>query len=177
LDADNAAASETLALSARPYLALTRDLTDRNTQRSLEQLLATVDAMIRLDDGLAPTGADARADLKPPLPRSLPRSQLKSLVAELGQGRRWGQLAYDEVRARLDASFLTLLDQGPGAAAEHGLTPDGRAWLQPDVGAPHYVTHLGDLIELLELRYLGRRKQDQAQGATPDHDRGGETDG
>jgi len=145
--------TETLALTAKPYFVLQEDLAAPADEIALEQLVRAADQLAPPQPGAgagsAAQSADRGADNRQS--PSLPRGQLKDLLGELGQGRRWAELRYAELRQQLDDQHRRTLD--------NCITRDGALWQRVTATDHRYLTHLRDLIELTELRYLGRRKQ------------------
>lgn len=123
-----------LGLSAKPYFVLEAHAADG--EQPLPSLQALLDTAQRLEN----------------VPE-LPRSQLKDMLRHLQFGYEGAMLAYRELLAKL-----------PEAAQEQlvALIGPNTPWLDTggDKGPVRAITQLKDLIECLELRYLGRRKQE-----------------
>jgi hypothetical protein len=119
---------EALAVTGKPYLILEpTDATEDKCELSLDRLL---------------DAADLLGKAKP-----LPRSQLKAIVQEFAEGRRWAKLRWQEM--------LQLL---PGTARQafEIVAPLDAPWLEVEPGC--YLTRITDLIEILELQWLGRQR-------------------
>lgn len=127
-----------LALTAKPYFILDSHATLGG------QWAPSLESLLRIADDLGATD-------------ELPRSQFKDMIRHLEGGQGAAELAYGELLDRLPERARTAL-----ATLLGGDSPWRPVLTGPNQRAA--VTQLKDLIECLELRYLGRRKQEQ------DHD-------
>ncbi len=128
-------AAVALALSAKPYFILD-DHADMGDvwAPSLASLLKTAETLAEIDE--------------------LPRSQLKEMLRRLEHGKESAALAYQELLAQLPDSAKTALAEliGSNRTPWRPVRQTGQDTAE--------LTQLKDLIECLELRYLGRRKQE-----------------
>lgn len=135
---------ECLALTGRPYFVLE----DPGTPgRSLARLLEEAQLV-----SAAYAAREARAA----------RSQLKQLARDVAGGRLWADLRYREVCRRLPEAIRGVFLGRPGPDPQRPCA-QGSVWLEAD--ADRYVTHVRDLVEIVELGYLGRGKHGQRGGA------------
>lgn len=122
----------TLALTAKPYFVLDKHAPQGNDGR------ITLESLLRHGKRLEAI-------------RDLPRSQLKEQLRSIRDGRKVAELAYRELLERLPDEARTEI-----ATLCDSKTP----WQATSEDDHRCVTPLPDLIECLEMRFLGRRKQE-----------------
>lgn len=124
-----------LGLTTKPYFVLEEHAADGDIQLpSLQALLATVKDLEEVAE--------------------LPRSQLKDMLRRLGTGYLGAELAYQVLWQRMPESARDAL---------RSLIDVDSLWIRVsgDKQPIRAITQLKDLVECLELRYLGRRKQEK----------------
>jgi len=119
-----------MALTSKPYFVLDGDDLPPGTV-SLASLLGAAKEL------------DYAAQNHPP-----PRSQLKDMYMAMGEGHLTAWLRYRELLRRYAKLGDVLLPFSEAYRDD--------PWI--DAGEARYLTHLRDLIEVMELDYLGRRK-------------------
>jgi hypothetical protein len=147
-DKDNKDITDTLILTAKPYFVLE----DFNNNSTLPEKALSLEFLLQRAKGM-----------DNPDSQDLPRSQLKTFVFELAQGRLWSELCYQEMLQKLTPSITQEIEL---LGKNYKKSP----WIEAKKN--HYLTHIRDLLELIELKYLGRRLQNKSNEA----DHSGEKD-